>query len=85
MMDFSSGFETHKDKIISCLMELKSGLMTDEQLKENLKVVHQKILPPMAKVFVKQNAFVEACMERKQELLKIVNKQERLSRFKIIN
>lgn len=83
-MDFKSGFDTHKDKIIASLNELKNGMMTEEELRENLKLVHQKILPPMAKVFVKADAFVEACMERKQELLNVVNKEQRLARFKLI-
>ena len=84
-MDFSSGYETHKDKIISTLKDLKEeGIMNQDQLRENLRKVYDKILPPMAKIFVKADAFVEACMKKKDELLKEVNRQERLARFTLI-
>lgn len=84
MMDFSSGYETHKDKIISTLKSLKDGIMSEDELRANLKTVYDRILPPMAKIFVKADPFVNACMENKDELLKEVNKEERLNRFTLI-
>lgn len=74
MMNMTSGLETHKPKIIAKLIELNEGRMDEAKLESLLGKVYDAILPIPAKIFVKEKAFVEACMTKKDEFIKAVNK-----------
>ena len=86
MMSFKTGFETHQDKIIQCLIELhtEGHLMDKSELERLLPVVYNRVLPPIAKVFFKQKDFVSGCLDNEDILLRGVNKMKRRTFIKVL-
>lgn len=86
MMNMETALEDKMDLIIKTLKEFKEEgtIVDDQQLVVLLAKTYEKILPPMAKMFVRPDAFVNACLKKKPYILKMINKEQLMSRFKIV-
>ena len=78
------GYRDHKDKIIARLIELTDKTIGERELAPLLLNVYDDILPVPAKIFVRPNSFVNACLEQSDELLKAVNKHHMRQRLSLV-
>ena len=86
MLNIDTALAEKMDKVIETMCELKTQgqSISDDELDSLLSQTYHKILPPIAKVFVKEDKFKLACLKKKAYIINNVDKLERRSRLRIV-
>lgn len=87
MMNMKDALNEKFDVVVAALSELNKHdkIIGTEELVPLLLQAYDQILPVPAKIFVKQNHFLDACLEREDEILRILNKKFRRKMFQVVS
>lgn len=86
MMDMMTALEEKYDLIVNTMLKVrkKEGIVSEDELIPLFLEAYEIILPLPAKMFVKPNEFLNACLTKKDQFLKDLNKAEKKKGFRIV-